>query len=107
VFEALIVAGSALFSSQSALNFGLSAFGLTVGLHLATLLTGDLIGSNGGLIKILAALVSIIVLGLAAVGMFALLNQGPTGVMCAGGPQKNFLPLQALCPQKKEPGETK
>lgn len=97
VFEALTVGGAILFSSQSALNFGLSALGLTIALHLATLLTGDLIGRKRGRIIILAALVSIIVLGLAAVGAFALLNPGPHGVMCTGGPQKDFWVVKTLC----------
>lgn len=96
-FEALIVAGAVLFSSQSTLNFGLSALGLTFVLHLATLLTGDLIGRRRGRTIILAAVVSIIMLGLAAVGAFALFNPGPRGVMCTGGPQKDIWVVKALC----------
>jgi len=97
LFEALIVAGSALFSSQSALNFGLSVFGLTVGLHLVTLLTGDLIDRKRGKAILLVALLSVAVVALAAVGTFALLNQGLHGVMCTGGPQKDLWIVKTLC----------
>ena len=48
VFEALIVVGSMLFSSPSARSFGLTALGLTVALHLASLLAGDLIDRKRG-----------------------------------------------------------
>jgi hypothetical protein len=97
VFEVLTVIGSMLFSSQSTLNFGLSALGLTVVLHLSTLLTGDLIDRKRGKTIALAVLLTVVVILLAAVGTFALLNQGLHGVMCTGGPQKDIWLVKTLC----------
>jgi patatin-related protein len=97
VFEVLTVIGSMLFSSQSTLNFGLSALGLTVVLHLSTLLTGDLIDRKRGKTVASAVLLIVVVILLAAVGTFALLNQGLHGVMCTGGPQKDIWLVQTLC----------
>jgi hypothetical protein len=97
VFETLIVGGAILFSSQSALSFGFSALGLTIVLHLASLLTGDLIGRRRWRIILLAAIISIIVLGLAALGTYAFFNPGPRSVMCTGGPLKDVLILKTLC----------
>jgi hypothetical protein len=97
VFEALIVVGSMLFSSPSARNFGLTALGLTLALHLASLLAGDLIDRKRGRIILLAALLSIVVLGLAALGTLALYNHGVHGVMCMDGQNEDVWLLRKLC----------
>jgi hypothetical protein len=97
VFETLIVAGAILFSSQSALSFGFSALGLTIVLHLASLLTGDLIGRRRGRTIILAALIGIVVLGLAALGALALYNSGFHSMVCVGDRLKDVWIMQILC----------
>lgn len=97
MFEALIVAGSMLFSAPAARTFGLTAFGLTATLHIASLLAGDLIDRKRGRIVLIVALLCIAVLGLAALGVLALRNHGLHGVMCARGQQDDIWILRTFC----------
>jgi patatin-related protein len=97
MFEALIVVGAMLFSSPSAQSFGLTALGLTIALHLASLLAGDLIDRKRGRIILLAALLSVVTIGLAALGTLALYNHGIHGAMCVRGQQEDVWILQKLC----------
>ena len=95
IFEALIVGGSILFSSPPTRNFGLTAFGVTAALHLASLLTGDLIGRKRGFTILLAALLGLGLLGLAALGALALYSHhGPHGALCA---RDDLAILKILC----------
>jgi patatin-related protein len=98
MFEVLIVIGATLFSSQSTLNFGLSALGLTIVLNLATLVTGDLIDRKRGKTIIAAAALSLVVLALAALGTFALFHPVPRGLMCTDGLQNEIPIFQKWCP---------
>jgi patatin-related protein len=97
MFETVIVAGAMLLSAPAARTFGLTVLGLTFALHLASLLTGDLIGRKRGRIILIFALLSIVVLVLAALGILALHNHGLHGVMCVGDQQKDVWILWILC----------
>jgi MFS family permease len=97
MFEATIIIGSMLFSSPSARSFGFTALGLTVAIHLGSLLVGDLIDRKRGRIILLAALLSIVLLTLAALGVLALYNHGLHGVACESGRQEEVWILQKLC----------
>jgi patatin-related protein len=81
IFEVLIVAGAILFSAPAARTFGLTALGVTVALHVASLVAGDLISRKRGWIILIPALVAFAVLVLALVGAAALYNHGLQGIM--------------------------
>jgi hypothetical protein len=81
IFEVLIVAGAILFSAPAARTFGLTALGVTVALHVASLVAGDLISRKRGWIILIPALVAFAVLVLALVGAAALYNHGLHGIM--------------------------
>jgi patatin-related protein len=80
VFEALIVAGAMLFSAPSARSFGLTAFAITAVVHVASLVTGDLVNRKRGRILVLVGLIAIVVLLLALLGGLVLYNDGVAGI---------------------------
>jgi hypothetical protein len=97
LFEILIVAGAILFSASAARTFGLTCFGLTLALHVASLITGDLMHRKWGWLKLALGLLAAGVLVLALLGALAWSNGSLTSIMCAGGQDHAWL-LQMLCP---------
>jgi hypothetical protein len=98
VFEALIVLGAMAFSEPAARTFGLTCLAVTIALHAASLIAGDLMYSKRGWIKLIAGLFVVGVLALALLGVAALLSDGGlTSIVCAGGEERAWL-RQMLCP---------
>jgi hypothetical protein len=61
------------------------------------LLAGDLIDRKRGRIILLAALLSVVTIGLAALGTLVLYNHGLHGAMCVRSQQEDVWILQKLC----------
>ena len=76
VFEALIVAAAMAFSEPTVRTFGLTCLAVTAALHAASLVTGDLMYSKRGWIKLIVGLVAVGVIALALFGAAALLSNG-------------------------------
>jgi patatin-related protein len=97
-FEALIVAGSVILAAPALRTFGLTIFGLTLVLHLASLVAGDLMYRRWAWLKWIAVLLAVGLLALAFLGALAWYNGSLTSIMCAGGKDHggNLL-LQMLC----------
>jgi patatin-related protein len=75
-FELLIVAGAVAFSAPATRTFGLTCLGVTVALHAASLVAGDLMHSKNGWVKFIAFVLALVVLVLAFLGALALYNSG-------------------------------
>jgi patatin-related protein len=98
LFEVLIVLGAMAFSETAARTFGLTCLAVTVALHAASLIAGDLMYSRRGWVKLIAGLVAVGVLALALLGAAALLSDGGlTSIVCGGGEDHAWL-RQMLCP---------
>ena len=104
VFELVIVGGAILFSSTAARNFGLAAFGVTAAFHLASLITGDLLGRRFRWLKGVAVGLGVTFLVLAFLGAMALVNGGLHAVKCDGGHNAFGRPFDILC-QRTELGD--
>jgi hypothetical protein len=87
-FELLVIAAAFLLSASGVLTFGLTAFGITASLNFASLVAGDLIGRKRGGIIFAGAILSIMLLALAALGSIALYRGGLHGILCTGGEQE-------------------
>ena len=85
VFELVIIGGAILFSSTAARNFGLAALGVTAVAHLASLITGDLLGRRFRWLKGIGLLLGFAVIVLALLGMMAMVNGGGQGIYCPAG----------------------
>jgi len=53
-------------------QFGVTAFGITAGIHLAVMILGDLITSRNRWINVIKAMVIVAVVGLVVLGVFTL-----------------------------------
>jgi patatin-related protein len=91
LFEVLIVAGAVVFSAQAARTFGLTCLGVTLALHAASLVAGDLMYDKRGWLKFITAVLVASVLALVLLGALALHNT----IMCADGGDSLF--LKTLC----------
>ena len=96
LFEALIVVGAIAFSAPAARTFGLTSLGVTLALHLASLVAGDLMNSRRWWVKLIAFVLSLAVIVLAGFGAFALFNGSLGTIMCANGDDGALL-LRGLC----------
>jgi Protein of unknown function (DUF3376) len=85
VFELMIVVAAFLLSASAALTFGLTAFGVTATVNVASLIAGDLIGRKRGWIIAAGTVLLMTLLVLAALGSIALYGVGLHGILCAGG----------------------
>jgi patatin-related protein len=97
LFEALIVGGAMLFSAPAARTFGLTAFGLTLALHVASLVAGDLIDRKRGWIRFTGAVLIVAVTVLTLLGVLTLYYHGLQGTICASGHQAQSVMLRTLC----------
>ena len=91
LFEFLVVAGAAAFSSPAASTFGLTCLGVTFALHAASLVAGDLMSSRRGWIKLIVFVSVLVVLGLAFLGAWAWYNNGFTSIMCGSYQERGGL----------------
>jgi patatin-related protein len=98
LFELLVVVGAMALSAPAVRTFGLTCLGVTLALHAASLVTGDLIyrKKKRWLIAI-AFLLAVAVLVLAALGGWVWSNGTLTSMICAGGPERAWILLK-LCP---------
>ncbi|MCA6215660.1 patatin-like protein [Ideonella sp. B7] len=80
--EGLVLLGGWLLAAPGARNFALAALALTAMVHLATVLTGDLMVRRTGRLKAAAALLALVLGCLAGVGGWTLWQFGPTAVLC-------------------------
>jgi patatin-related protein len=96
-FEAFIVAGAVIFSAPTLRTFGLTSLGLTVALHLASLIAGDLMYRRRAWLKLAAALLGAGVLALAFLGALAWHNGGLASILCAGSNRNLFLQVACSC----------
>lgn len=95
-FEALIVVGAIAFSAPAARSFGLTCFFITLALHAATLVAGDLMYRRWGWLRLIAALFAVGVLALASLGALAWSNGTIGSIICAGGNDRPWV-LRELC----------
>ena len=101
VFELLIVGGAILFSSTAARNFGLAAFGVTATVHLASLITGDVLGRRRLWLKVVGIALGSTVLVLAFLGIMALANGGLHAINCSKGQNAFGIVFDSLCQPSK------
>ena len=85
VFEILIVLGAVAFSAPAARTFGLTCLVVTLALHAATLVAGDLMHRRWRWVRLIAFLVAVMVFVLALLGAMALSNVGFKSIVYAGG----------------------
>jgi patatin-related protein len=81
-FEALVVLAAVLFNEPATRNFALSALGVTVVLHLALLVTGDLLQRRFSWARGIAGVLAAVALAAAVVGASGLLHYGPVALLC-------------------------
>jgi patatin-related protein len=96
LFEALIVVGAMAFSATTARTFGLTCVAVTLALHAASLVTGDLMYRKWGCARWIAALFAVGVLAMASLGTLAWSNGTLTSIICAGGDERAWL-LKKMC----------
>ncbi len=82
LFEVLLFGAAVLFAAPATRDVAFSALGLTVALHLATLVTGDLLQQRSTRIKALAFVLAVTALVLAALGVSGLARLGPRAMLC-------------------------
>jgi len=70
--EVLLIAGGTLLAQPQMQQFGVTAFGITAGIHLAVMILGDLITSRNRWINVIKAMVIVAVVGLVVLGVFTL-----------------------------------
>ncbi|EJN11072.1 Protein of unknown function (DUF3376) [Bradyrhizobium sp. YR681] len=97
VFEAVIIVGALLLSAEPARTFGLTALAVTFFLHMASLITGDLIVGRRGWVKVAVFLLSFVVLVLAALGLLALRSGGLRVITCPVAPEAQEWLRWGLC----------
>ena len=95
LFETLIVLGALAFSSQPARTFGLTALGVTLALHAASLMTRDLMSRKRGWMLAIPVLLALGVIGLAVLGGWAWYSGSLPQAICAG--EDNGTLVQTLC----------
>jgi hypothetical protein len=98
VFEVVIVAGATALAAPAARTFGLTIFGVTLAVHLASLVTGDLIGRKRRWIIRIATVLVIALVGLVIVGGSAVYNDGLHHIVCSVGHGKQGGIFGWLCP---------
>lgn len=81
-FEIAVVLGAVLLNEPATRNFALSALGITAVLHLATLVTGDLLQRRLGWARAIAGGVVALLLVVAALGVAGLVRHGPVALAC-------------------------
>jgi len=81
-FEIAVALGALLLSEPATRNFALSAFGITLVLHLATLVTGDLMRRRYGWAITVAGTVGAGVLVVALLGAVGLARHGAVSLLC-------------------------
>lgn len=97
VFEAVIIGGALLLSAEPARTFGLTALAVTFVLHMASLITGDLIVGRGGWLKAAVVLLAFMLLVLAVLGLLALHSGGFRAIACSGSPEAHELLRWGVC----------
>lgn len=83
-FAGFIVVASLLFASPAARTFGLTCIGVTMVLHLASLVAGDLMHRKRGWLKVIAFLAAATVLLLALLGAWAWYSGSLGSIACSG-----------------------
>jgi len=74
--EALLIVGATLLAQPQMQQFGITAFGITAGIHLSVMILSDLLSSNYRLLNLVKAVVIALVALLVSLGVFTL-----TGVL--------------------------
>lgn len=92
-FELAVVFGALLLNEPATRNFALSALGITLVLHLATLVTGDVLERRMGWARTAAGAVLVALLAVASLGAVGLVRHGPAALACgpAGQPPGGVL----------------
>ena len=85
IFEVLIVVGATGLGAPATRTFGFTLFGITLAVHLASLMTGDLIGRKRTWIIAIATVFILATAGLIVVGASTVYNDGPRHVICSAG----------------------
>jgi hypothetical protein len=67
--EVLLIAGGTLLTQPQMQQFGVTAFGITAGIHLSVVILGDLLKSQNRLLNLLKAVVIVSVVVLVAIGV--------------------------------------
>ncbi|HEU0082176.1 MAG TPA: DUF3376 domain-containing protein, partial [Bradyrhizobium sp.] len=99
LFELLIVVGAVAFSAPAARTFGLTCLAVTLALHGASLVAGDLMYGRRGSLKAIAAFLAFSVLVLAVIGALTLSSGQLMPVICTGGNDAAWI-VETLCPQR-------
>ncbi|QPF93677.1 patatin-like protein [Bradyrhizobium commune] len=85
LFEAVIFIGATLLGFSGVRNFAVAAFAVTAAIHIASLITQDLIVRRSGRLRAIGLAFGITTLVLAFMGAMAVVNGGLHGINCAGG----------------------
>jgi patatin-related protein len=85
-FEVVMVAFAVLFGGPEARSFALTALGVTVTLHLLSLVTGDAMQSQANWRKRIVVATGVVLVALAAAGALAIHHGGWRSVLCGQAP---------------------
>lgn len=86
LFEAFVAVAGALLAEPAMRNLGLSALGITAGVHLGSLLLRDVMKREWKVRIAAATLGAVALLGLAGLGAIGLMQVGAQGLVCGTAP---------------------